>query len=52
MNVQFFYPEVLPFQERVLPLHQEVMTSNPKLVPIYEKIQEVGKSMIGGKENE
>lgn len=52
MNVQFFYPEVLPFQERVLPLHQEVMTSNPKLVPIYEKIQEVGKSMTGGKENE
>lgn len=51
MNVQFFYPDVLPFQEKVLPLHQEVMTSNPKLVPIYEKIQEVGKSMIGGKEN-
>lgn len=52
MNVQFFYPDVLPFQEKVLPLHQEVVTANPKLIPIYEKIQEVGRSMTGGDENE
>ncbi|MGL4671288.1 MAG: TRAP transporter substrate-binding protein [Cetobacterium sp.] len=52
MNVQFFHPDVLAFQERVLPLHQEVLVASPKLEPIYNQIQEIGKSMIGGKENE
>ena len=49
MNVEFIYPDVLAFQERVLPLHQEVLDSNPKLKPIYDRIQEIGKEVRGGK---
>ena len=41
MGVQFTYPDIEPFKEKVLPLHEEVLTSNPKLRPIYEAIQEV-----------
>ncbi|WP_426709696.1 TRAP transporter substrate-binding protein [Cetobacterium sp. SF1] len=47
MNVQFLYPDVSAFKEKVLPLHQEVIEANPKLKPIYEKIQEVGKNLGG-----
>ena len=36
MNVEFIYPDVLAFQERVLPLHDEVLAATPKLKPIYE----------------
>ena len=49
MNVEFIYPEVLVFQEKVLPLHEEVLAANPKLKPIYDRIQEIGKEVIGGK---
>ncbi|MGL5051069.1 MAG: TRAP transporter substrate-binding protein [Cetobacterium sp.] len=49
MNVKLYHPNVLAFQEKVLPLHKEVLLSNPKLELIYNQIQEVGKSMIGGK---
>ena len=52
MNVQFFYPNVLAFQEKVLPLHEEVLKSNPKLEPIYNKIQDMGKNLIGGEIND
>lgn len=47
MNVKFYYPEVLPFQQKVLPLHKEVLDKNPKLIPIYNKIQEIGNKMKG-----
>lgn len=47
MNVKFYYPDVALFKEKVLPLHKEVMEQNPKIVAIYNKIQEVG-----GKVNE
>lgn len=46
MNVQFFYPDVLAFQAKVLPLHEEVLAANPKLKPIYDNIQEVGAKVI------
>lgn len=49
MNVEFIYPDVLAFQEKVLPLHEEVLAANPKLKPIYDRIQEIGKEVIGGK---
>lgn len=49
MNVEFIYPDVLAFQEKVLPLHKEVLDANPKLKPIYDRIQEIGKEVIGGK---
>lgn len=49
MNVEFIYPDVLAFQEKVLPLHEEVLAANPKLRPIYDSIQEIGKEVVGGK---
>ncbi|WP_303189332.1 TRAP transporter substrate-binding protein [Fusobacterium ulcerans] len=49
MNVKFIYPDVFAFQEKVLPLHKEVLDANPKLKPIYDRIQEIGKEVIGGK---
>ena len=45
MNVKFIYPDVALFKEKVLPLHGEVLNANPKLKPIYDKIQEIGKNM-------
>ena len=46
MNVTFIYPDVLAFQEKVLPLHNEVLAGTPKLKPIYDSIQKVGKNLI------
>lgn len=45
MGVQFFYPEVAVFKEKVLPLHKEVLESNAKLKPVYDKIQEIGANL-------
>jgi tripartite ATP-independent transporter DctP family solute receptor len=39
MGVQFIYPDVELFREKVMPLHQEILDENPRLVPIYEEIQ-------------
>jgi tripartite ATP-independent transporter DctP family solute receptor len=41
MGVEFIYPDVEAFREKVLPLHDELLAENPKLVPIYEEIQRV-----------
>ncbi|MGL4363359.1 MAG: TRAP transporter substrate-binding protein [Cellulosilyticaceae bacterium] len=49
MNVEFFYPDVLAFQERVLPLHQEVLSTNTKIQPIYNQIQAVDKALREGR---
>lgn len=46
MHVEFIYPDVLAFQEKVLPLHEEVLTANPKLKPIYDQIQEIGTEVL------
>ena len=48
MNVQFIYPDVALFKEKVLPLHGEVLEATPKLKPIYDKIQEIGKQIKEG----
>ena len=45
MKVKFIYPEVSAFKEKVLPLHQEVLDATPKLKPIYDEIQRIGKEM-------
>lgn len=52
MNVKFYYPDVALFKEKVLPLHQEVMKKNPKIEPIYNKIQEIGNSLKEENKNE
>lgn len=49
MGVEFIYPDVNLFKEKVLPLHKEILTQNPKLEPIYNNIQNVNKEV---KENE
>lgn len=46
MNVEFIYPDVLAFQAKVMPLHEEVLTANPKLKPIYDSIQEIGAKVL------
>jgi len=39
-GVTFYYPDVAEFQAACAPLHESVLSGNPAIVPIYEKIQE------------
>lgn len=39
MGVKFYYPDIEPFKEKVLPLHKE-MTQDPEIKEVYDKIQE------------
>lgn len=41
MGVEFLYPDIAPFKELVLPLHEEILQSNEKLKPIYDRIQDI-----------
>lgn len=45
MGVEFIYPEVEPFKEKLLPLHEEILNENPKLKPIYDNIQKVNNEV-------
>lgn len=51
MNVEFNYPDLAPFREAQLPLHDEILEATPSLRPMYgqinEKIEEVNS---GGSE--
>lgn len=47
MGVTFYDTDITPFRKKVLPLHEEILTSNPKLRPIYERIQEISEN-VGG----
>lgn len=38
MGVQFFYPDIEPFKEKVLPLHKE-LTKDEEIKKVYDKIQ-------------
>lgn len=38
MGVKFYYPEIEPFKEKVLPLHEE-MTQDKEIKILYDKIQ-------------
>ena len=38
-GVTFLYPDIIPFQEAVAPMHQEMLENYPDLAPIYELIQ-------------
>ena len=38
-GVNFLYPDTAPFQEAVMPLHEEVLAGAPELQPIYDLIQ-------------
>ena len=39
-HVNFLYPDTAPFQEAMAPLHDSVLSANPELQPIYDRIQE------------
>ncbi len=45
MGVEFLEADVEAFREKVLPLHQEMLTENPHIVQVYEAIQEVNVEM-------
>lgn len=52
MGVEFIDTDIEPFREKVLPLHDEVLKANPKLVPFYDeiqKIQDIAAMERGGK---
>ena len=48
MGVEFIYPDVDAFKEKMLPLHEEILEANPKLKPIYDNIQVVNKEVEEG----
>lgn len=52
MGVNFIYPDIEPFKEKVLPLHKEILAKNPKLQPIYDSIQNVNKQVADAKKLE
>ena len=39
-HVNFLYPDTAPFQEAMAPLHTSVLSANPELQVIYDRIQE------------
>ncbi len=45
-KVQFLYPDVQPFMQACMPLHQQVLQANPALKPFYEKIQEYNQEYL------
>ena len=40
MGVAFNYPEIAPFREAVLPLHEETLSNNSSLEKVYDQIQD------------
>lgn len=47
MGVEFIEPDINAFREKVMPLHQELLSANPKLQPIYEQIQKISAESEG-----
>jgi len=39
-GVQFYYPDIRPFQEICTPMHQELLQQYPDLVPVYDRMME------------
>lgn len=51
MGVNFYYPDIKPFQNAVLKLHEEVLQSNDKLPDIYKAIKAKGEIVKEEEEN-
>lgn len=45
MGVQFLEADVETFKEKVLPLHEEMLSNNPAIVEVYREIQKVNEEM-------
>lgn len=43
MGVEFIYPDITPFKEKVKNMQQDMIKKNPSIVDIYNHIQEVNK---------
>ena len=44
MGVEFIYPDIEPFQQACMPLHEKVLKSNPGLQGIYDEIQKYNEA--------
>ena len=49
MGVEFIYPDIAPFKEKVKNMQQEMLDANPAIVDVYNHIQEVNKQVKEGK---
>ena len=45
MGVEFLEVEVDAFKEKVMPLHQEMLSENPDIVEVYQEIQKMNEEM-------
>lgn len=48
MGVEFIDVDVEAFKEKMLPLHEKMLKENPKIVELYNHIQEANKNAKGG----
>ncbi|MBS6644561.1 MAG: TRAP transporter substrate-binding protein [Clostridiaceae bacterium] len=48
MGVNFIDVDVNAFKEKVLPLHEKMLKENPKIVDLYQHIQEANEKAKGG----
>ena len=48
MGVEFLEVDTEAFKQKVLPLHEKMLSENPKLEALYDYIQEVNHKMKGG----
>lgn len=51
MGVEFIDVDVEAFKEKVLPLHQQMLDSNPKIRDLYEHIRQANENAKGGQTN-
>lgn len=45
-HVTFLYPDIKPFMDACMPLHQQVLKANPNLQPFYDKIQQYNQEYL------
>lgn len=49
--VEFIDVDVDAFKTKVLPLHETMLKDNPKIVDLYNHIQEINEKAKGGKQD-
>ena len=45
MGVEFIYPDITPFKEKVKNMQQDMLESNPDIVDVYNHIQDINKQV-------
>ena len=51
MGVEFIDVDVDAFKQKVLPLHEQMLKSNPKIQDLYEHIRKANENAKGGQPN-